>query len=533
LGQANNMAPASGLGAPANAVISSRRCARNLDTEHMTPTFHQDEVQQLAAELGFALQPEELGIFGGLISASLKVIDELDDETTVANEAARYPRSAGRRPDITEDPHHAWYVKSEIRGAANGPLAGKTVAIKDNICVAEVPMMNGSSTLEGYVPDRDATIVTRVLDAGGVILGKANCEFFCFSAGSHTNATGPTHNPRRRGFSAGGSSSGCAAAVAAGEADLAVGCDQGGSIRIPAAFCGIVGLKPTYGLIPYTGIMPVEPTLDHAGPMTRSVADNALLLQALAGSDGLDPRQGVLAIGDYLGALSTGVEGMRIAQVQEGFGLSVSEPDVDLAVRNAAGVFRRLGAKVDEISIPMHAIGRTIWRAIASEGATNTLMKGNAFGTGWRGLYVTALLQAHAGWRERANELPPSLKLSMLTGHYLSRRYGGLSYARAQNMNLRLRAAYDDVLSHYDLLLMPTTPMKAGPIPSADAPLVELIRTSGMPLANTMPFNCSGHPALSVPCGESDGLPIGMMLVGRHFQEAEIYRAAAAFEANR
>ncbi|MGY3454012.1 amidase [Bradyrhizobium sp. USDA 4353] len=492
-----------------------------------------EEFELLASDLGFSLRAAERDTFHSMLSGNLEPMKLFDDGATDTVQPPRYPRSAGYRPDPGEDPHHAWYVKSEIRGAAEGPLCGRTVALKDNICLAGVPMMNGSSTLEGYVPDCDATVVTRVLDAGGTILGKANCEFFCFSAGSHTNATGPTHNPHRRGYSAGGSSSGCAAAVAAGEVDLAIGCDQGGSIRAPASFCGIVGMKPTHGLVPYTGIMPIEPTLDHAGPMTRTVADNALLLQTLAGPDGLDPRQCSGASGDYLGTLSAGVAGMKIALVREGFGLPVSERNVDVAVLAASGVFKQLGAIVEEISIPMHVTGRTIWRAIAGEGGTNTLMKGNAFGTGWRGLYVTSLLQAHSHWRERADELPPSLKLSMLTGHYLSKRYGGLYYARAQNLNRSLRAAYDEVLSRYDLLLMPTTPMKAGPMPAADAPLSELIRLSGVPLANTMQFNCSGHPAMSIPCGESDGLPIGMMLVGKHFGEPSIYRAAAAFEARR
>src|SRR5439155_8426129 len=247
----------------------------------------------------------------------------------------------------------------------------------------------------------------------------------------------------------------------------------------------------------------------------------------------LDPRQCMHAADDYVAALSAGVGGMRIALVRQSFGLPISQPDVDGAVRSAGETLIRLGATVEEVSIPMHATGRTIWRAIASEGGTNTMMKGNAFGTGWRGLYVTSLLQAHSHWRERADELPPSLKLSMLTGHYLSQQYAGLYYARAQNLNRSLRAAYDEVLSRYDLLLMPATPMKAAPIPSADTPLAELIRMSVAPLANTMQFNCSGHPAVPVPCGDSDGLPIGMMLIGKHYQEASIYRAAAAFEAHR
>src|SRR5262249_14820022 len=173
--------------------------------------------------------------------------------------------------------------KTEIPGAASGKLKGKKVALKDNICLAGVAMMNGASTMEGYVPDIDATVATRILDAGGTITGKTVCEYLCFSGGSHTSASGPVHNPHRIGYSAGGSSSGSAAVVALGEVPMALGGDQGGSIRIPAAFCGIYGLKSTHGLVPYTGIMPIELTLDHAGPMTATVEDNALLLEVLAG----------------------------------------------------------------------------------------------------------------------------------------------------------------------------------------------------------------------------------------------------------
>ena len=175
---------------------------------------------------------------------------------------------------------------------ADGPLRGRTVVIKDNIMVADVPMANGSRTLEGYVPEVDATVVTRILDAGGTIVGKATCEGLCLSGGSHTSATGPVHNPHRRGHSAGGSSSGCAVLVALGEVDMAVGCDQGGSIRMPSSFCGTVGMKPTFGLVPYTGIMPIEITADHVGPMTADVVgQRACCSRCLAGPDGLDPRQ--------------------------------------------------------------------------------------------------------------------------------------------------------------------------------------------------------------------------------------------------
>ena len=202
----------------------------------------------------------------------------------------RYPRTPGYRPSGEENRYGAWYVKTTVEGRLR-QAQGQEGRAEGQLCLAGVPMMNGASTLEGYVPDVDATVATRILDAGGTIVGKSVCEYFCFSGGSHTSSTGPVHNPRRMGHSAGGSSSGSAAVVAAGEVPMALGGDQGGSIRIPAAYCGIYGMKPTHGLVPYTGIMPIELTIDHTGPMTATVEDNALLLEVLAGPDGLDPRQ--------------------------------------------------------------------------------------------------------------------------------------------------------------------------------------------------------------------------------------------------
>src|SRR5205085_6207754 len=206
---------------------------------------------------------------------------------------------------------------------------------KDNIEVAGVPMMNGSRTLEGFVPTRDATVVTRLLAAGATITGKSVCEDLCFSGGSHTSATGPVRNPWDVTRTTGGSSSGSAALVAAGEADLALGGDQGGSVRIPSAWCGTVGHKPTHGLVPYTGAFPIEFTLDHLGPITRTVADAALMLSVMAGPDGFDPRQRAgLPAQDYVGALSAPAAGLRIGVVTEGFGTPVSQPGVDDAVRS-------------------------------------------------------------------------------------------------------------------------------------------------------------------------------------------------------
>ena len=442
----------------------------------------------------------------------------------------RYPRTPGIKPSPADNPLNGWAVKSEVRGAAHGPLSGKRVVLKDNVCLAGVPMMNGASSLEGYVPDVDATLVTRILDAGGTIAGKAHCEYFCLSGGSHTNAAGPVHNPYRYGYSAGGSSSGSAALVGAGELDLAIGGDQGGSIRMPASWCGIYGMKPTHGLVPYTGVMPIEATIDHAGPMTANVADNALLLEVIAGADGLDPRQYSPRVDRYTAALGRGVSGLRIGVLLEGFNRADSESDVDHKVRQAADRFRAMGAIVEDVSVPMHMDGPAIWTAIAVEGLQAQMMNGNGMGFNWKGLYTTSLLDAHSAGRARADELSPSLKVSMMAGEYFIKNYRGHFYAKAQNLSRVLAKAYDDALSRYDLLLLPTVPMKATPLPPANASLKLYVQRALEMLGNTCPLDVTGHPAMSVPCGMSNGLPIGVQLVAKHWDESTIYRAAHAFE---
>src|ERR1700751_2947094 len=332
-----------------------------------------EQLREVAAELGFTFDDADLAAHREALLPGFEAYNRLDrmpDELPPDT----YPRLPGRRPSPEATRHGAWYVKTEIEGAASGKLKGKKIALKDNICLAGVPMMNGASTMEGYVPDVDATIVTRILDAGGTIAGKTVCEYFCFSGGSHTSATGPVHNPHRMGYSAGGSSSGSAAVVAAGEVPMALGGDQGGSIRIPAAFCGIYGMKPTHGLVPYTGIMPIELTLDHTGPMTATVEDNALLLEVLAGPDGLDPRQYGAATRLYREALDEGTARLRIGVVEEGFNHPQSLPQVDAILREAAERFKGLGAAVDTVSIPMHREGSAMWLPVAAEGALMQMM---------------------------------------------------------------------------------------------------------------------------------------------------------------
>ena len=495
-----------------------------------TPT--PEQLAAIAAQYGFEMEPERLESFRNLIHLTLGSYARLD-ELAEPVPAVKYPRTPGYRPPPEENPLGAWYWRTEISGAEGGLLAGKTVAVKDNVCVAGVPMMNGTAVLEGYVPEADATVVTRLLDAGATITGKAVCESLCFSGGSHTADTGPVRNPHDPTRTTGGSSSGSAALVAAGEVDLAIGGDQGGSVRIPACWSGIYGHKPTYGLVPYTGAFPIELTLDHLGPMARSVADVALLLEAIAGPDGLDPRQAAGRAGErYSEALTGDVSGLRLGIVREGFGWEgSSEDDVDQAVTEAAHAYEKLGARVSQVSVPWHRDGLAIWNAIALEGATMLMVAGNGMGTNWKGQYNTSLLDSFArGRRTRANDLSETVKLTVLAGQYLQDAYHGRYYAKGQNLGRRLAAAYDEALRDCDLLVMPTLPHKATPIPGPDAPLEEYVTRALTMINNTAPFDVTGHPASNVPCAMSDGLPVGMMLVGRPGEDATVLRAADAFQ---
>ena len=493
------------------------------------PTLEQ--MHDIVGSLHLSMSQGEVAEYLEVLEGTFQAYDRVNELPDYLP-PVRYPRTPGYRPGANENPLNAWAVKTEVRGAAHGPLSGKRVVLKDNICLAGVPMMNGASTLEGYVPDIDATVVTRILDAGGTIVGKAHCEYFCLSGGSHTSALGPVHNPYKYGYSAGGSSSGCGALVGAGEVEMAIGGDQGGSIRMPASYSGCYGMKATHGLVPYTGVMPIEATIDHTGPMTATVGDNALLLEVIAGADGLDPRQYDVQVEkySYTTGLGRGVSGMRIAMVTESFGWPSSEPDVDAKVREAAERLRAAGAIVEPVSIPMHRDGGAIWTPIALEGLMAQMMHGNGMGFNWKGLYTTSLLDAHANWRSRADELSRTLKISMLAGEYFIKHHRGHFYAKAQNLGRLLRKTYDDVLVRHDLLLMPTLPMKATPLPPANAPLALWCQRGFEMLPNTCPFDVTGHPAMNIPCGMSDGLPIGMMLVGKHYAETTIYRAAHAFE---
>jgi amidase len=488
-----------------------------------------DQVRSLGDSLGMEVTDDYAKSFIDFIKPfgdGYRLLASLPDDVPVV----KYPRGGYYRPEGEDNKYGAWIAKTSIKGASTGKLAGKKVAVKDTYALAGVPLTNGASVLEGFVPEFDAPVITRLLDAGAEIVGKTHCECFCLSGGSHTNATGPVHNPWKMGYSAGGSSSGSAVVVALKEADMAIGGDQGGSIRMPASFSGIYGMKPTWGLVPYTGIMPIEIFIDHTGPMTGSVSDNALMLEVIAGDDGYDPRIKAPKVPRYSELLAGGVKGMKIGIVREGFEQATAEAAVSEKVRAAAKRLADLGAQVTEVSIPMHLVGPALWTPIGAEGLTQTMMWGDGYGLSRQDLYSVALMDFHRGWRKRADELSETTKLLIMLGTHMNNAYGSRYYGKAVNITRRLTAAYDQVLQDHDLLLMPTTPMKATPLPGPGASREEYVNRALEMIGNTAPFDLTHHPAMSLPCGMVDGLPVGLMLVGKHFDEPTIYRAAYAFE---
>ena len=496
----------------------------------MRPTDQQ--LRELAASFGATLTDDDTEFFSDVLGPMFDLTDTALTGPDALPEV-KYPRNPGVRPETEDNPLNAWYYKTDIKGASGGKLAGRTVALKDTVLLAGVPLMNGASVMEGYVPEVDATIVTRILDAGATITGKAVCEYFCVSGSSYTSATGPVQNPVKPGYSAGGSSSGSAALVGGGEVDMSIGGDQAGSIRIPAAFSGIVGMKPTHGLVPYSGIMSMEVSIDHIGPMTKNVADNALFLEVLAGPDGYDDRQSGVASDTYTAELDKGVDGLRIGVIKEGFGREESEQVVDQAVLAAADLLASLGAKVEQISVPLHNDIGKIYMPMIAEGMVRQFTFGGGVASGAAGFYPPSLIEQINRLGNRADEWPDTAKAITMLGAWVAKTYGGRIYGKGQNLKREAVAYYAKLFQEWDLLLTPTLPMTAMKLPTADDDRMSRIGQAWCMLGNTSPYNYTGNPAISLPCGRNaDGLPAGLQLIGNHYDERTIYRAAAAFEAN-
>ena len=495
------------------------------------PAPELDDLRTISQRWSLDVGDVDLAIFKALIEGALGSYQQVDAMYD-ASKPSR-PERPSYRPDGADNELGAWYYRCDIQESDSGPLAGKTFAIKDNATVAGVPMMNGSRIMEGYVPLRDATVVTRILEAGGRILGKSACEDLCFSGASHTCATGPIRNPWDMTRTAGGSSGGTGALVAAGEVDMAIAGDQGGSIRMPSAWCGNAGLKPTFGLVPYTGAYPIEWTIDHLGPVARNMIDLATFLTVIAGPDGNDPRQSHAPSGiDYTAGLDDGIEGLRVGVVAEGFGFEgLSDPDSDALVEAAADRLADAGAVVETISIPEHRDALHVWNVIATDGAMWQMIRGNGYGMNYRGLFDPELMeQTMQGWRANAHLTSQTLKFVMLCAEHVFGHAGGATYARASNVRPSINAAVDAALADHDVLCYPTLPFPAKKIPSSDATVDEYVARALEMIPNTAVSNVTGNPDLTIPVAGGEGMPVGMSIVGRQWDEPTVLRVGRAYE---
>jgi amidase len=499
-----------------------------------------DEVVSIAASLGIHLGADEAPLYRKYLLEQMAGLDAFVQSRVDESPppVCAPTRAQASKPSAAEDPLNAWTWKCTIPGDPAGLLAGKTVSYKDHIAVAGVPMSFGSFALDGFIPDFDATVVTRVLHAGGTVIGKnvMNGLSGGFGTGGGIGDYGRPLNPHNKVHVTGGSSSGSGAAVAAGEVDISFGGDQGGSIRIPAAFCGTLGLKPTFGLVSHFGIgFGADQSIDYTGPMTRTTEDAAAALQATAGPDGYDPRQTreVPNTLDCLTHLADGVSGLRIGVLDEGF--LDAEVDVRDLVLAAVDELAQAGATVSKVSIPAHLRVRDAQNALMPEGALSVFRTG-FFGAFARTYYPTSVITAiNQLWSAHADALAPRTKLSLITAELSRRTYHGRVYAKAQNARPAFIKAYDDVFAEVDVLVMPTCLMTAPKNYKPDSYLASvednLANVTSRLVPNTTPFNYTGHPALAVPVGKNAaGLPASMQLVGRFFDDPLLLRVAYAFE---
>jgi amidase len=487
---------------------------------------------EMARTMGFTLSPRDAGLYAPVIVDAMRVLDGFVQSRGAepAPEMLHPVRGPGYRPGPAEDPYQVWLWKCAI-GGGPGLLEGKTVSFKDHISVAGIPQVFTSQALEGFVPNVDATVVTRVLAAGGTIVGKNMMNGFMGDYGKPLNP----HNAARV---TGGSSSGSGASLAAREVDISFGGDQGGSIRLPSAYCGVVGLKPTFGLVSHFGAgFGFEQSVDHVGPMARTPLEVAMALQAVAGYDDLDPRQrrGVPDSIDALTTLDGGVKGLRIGILEEGFADPI-DPAVAQGVMDAIGVLEKLGAEIVRISVPAHAQIDAAYAALVFEGTKAIHDAG--FSGAWAKTYypATTIVAIERMWREHADMMQPRSKLNLMVAEISRRNYHGAVYAKAHNVRPAFVAAFDKALAEVDVLAMPTVrniapPVEVIPADPAEAIDVNLRRNWMLTStgANVKPTNYTGHPALAVPCGKVEGMPISLQLVGRFMEDPLLLRVAHAY----
>lgn len=450
-----------------------------------------------------------------VVDAHLARIEELDDGigaflTVLPGEA----RAAADAVDA-----------ARVKGEPLGPLAGVPVAVKDVLCTRGIPTTCASRMLEGWRPPYDATVVRRLSDAGAVMIGKTNMDEFAMGSSTENSAFFPTKNPWDRTRVPGGSSGGSAAAVAAGFAPIALGSDTGGSIRQPAALCGVVGVKPTYGRVSRYGLVAFASSLDQVGPFARDVADAALLLETIWGHDTCDSTSIPSTPGPVVPVLDQGVAGLRVGVITELTDAEGIHPEVRAAVDSAAEHLVAAGAKVDEVSLPSMGYGLSAYYLIAPAEASSNLARydGVRYGLRVDGADVASM---NATTREAG--FGPEVKRRIMLGTYaLSAGYYDAYYSQAQKVRTLIIRDFERAYADFDVLLSPTSPTTAFPLGAkTDDPLTMYLSD-----VCTIPTNLAGAPAISVPAGlDASGLPIGVQVLAPVLGEAVMFRAARALE---
>ncbi|MHB0912164.1 MAG: Asp-tRNA(Asn)/Glu-tRNA(Gln) amidotransferase subunit GatA [Armatimonadota bacterium] len=412
------------------------------------------------------------------------------------------------------------------RGEEVGPLAGIPVAVKDNMCTRGTLTTCASKILHNFVPPYTATAVERLQAAGAVIVGKVNMDEFAMGSSTENSALFPTKNPWDLARVPGGSSGGSAAAVAADEAFFALGSDTGGSIRQPASFCGVVGMKPTYGRVSRYGLVAFASSLDQIGPLTKDVRDTALVLQAICGKDPLDSTSVDMPVPNFSAALTGDVRGLKIGLPKELCTQGVSAEVAD-AVRKGVDLLVSLGAECGEVSMPIMEYALPTYYILAPSEASSNLARYDGVRYGLRSKHSTDVLSMFMKTRDEG--FGAEVKQRIMIGTYaLSAGYYDAYYLKAQKVRTLVRRAYDEAFEKFDVLISPTAPTVAFRLGEKAGDSLE------MKLADvcTIPVNLAGIPGISIPCGFHGGMPVGMQIMGRPFDEETVLRAAHAFEQN-
>ncbi|MDM5336290.1 Asp-tRNA(Asn)/Glu-tRNA(Gln) amidotransferase subunit GatA [Fictibacillus enclensis] len=403
-------------------------------------------------------------------------------------------------------------------------LAGLPIALKDNISTKGLRTTSGSKILDNFNPIYDATVANRLYKAGAVTIGKLNMDEFAMGSSNENSGFHVTKNPWNTDYVPGGSSGGSAASVAASEVLFSLGSDTGGSIRQPAAYCGVVGLKPTYGLVSRFGLIAFASSLDQIGPITHTVEDNAYLLQAIAGHDPMDSTSANVDVPDYLSSLTGDIKGLRIAVPKEYLAEGVN-PEVKEKVIEALKVLEAQGATWEEVSLPHSKYALATYYLLSSSEASANLSRFDGVRYGVRSDNAENLLELYKN--SRSEGFGDEVKRRIMLGTFaLSSGYYDAYYKKAQKVRTLIKNDFEQVFNDFDVIIGPTTPTTAFKIgEKTDDPLTMYAND-----ILTIPVNLAGVPAISVPCGFSNGLPVGLQIIGKHFDERAIYRVASVFE---